>query len=88
MKYPPREGDLPRDELLKKAAQETGPHGHWPGATVMFKFTCEHCGERCMFQQDNTLFEYGECHACGKSTKVEFGGFSIHYVLGKERHEN
>lgn len=52
-----------------------------------FKFTCEHCGERCTFQEPNKLYEYGECHECGKSTKVEVGGFSLHYKFGEARQQ-
>ena len=79
MKYPPREGDLPREELVKAAERETGPDGQWPGATVVFKFTCEHCGERCLLQVENTLFEKGECCVCGKETEIKFGGFLVHW---------
>lgn len=80
MKYPPREGDLPRDELMKRAQIVVDESN---GKTdVMFKFTCEHCGERCMFQKPNVLYENGECHKCGKSTKVEFGGFSLWTKFG------
>jgi hypothetical protein len=82
VKHPPREGDLPREELVKLAEYAIGPKGQWPGATLMFKFTCEHCGERCTLQESNTLYEEGECFACGKMTKIEFGGFMVHYVVG------
>lgn len=90
--FPPREGDLPREELLKAAQEQTGPHGQWPGGEVLFKFSCSHCGERCTFQEPNQLFENGECHVCGKSTKVEYGGFAIHFIInapntGKDKDE-
>lgn len=81
--YPPREGDLPREELMERAKEATTT-GPWPGADVLFKFTCEHCGERCTLQEPNVLYENGECFRCGKITKIEFGGFTIHMVLGKK----
>lgn len=86
--FPPREGDLPREELLKAAQEQTGTHGQWPGADILFKFTCSHCGERCTLQEPNQLFENGECFACGKSTKIEFGGFMVQFVLGKDNRAN
>jgi len=84
MKYPPREGDLSRLQLIAAAAMATGPGGLWPGADVLFKFTCEHCGERCTLQEPNVLYENGECFKCGNGTKIEFGGFTIHMVLFKD----
>jgi ribosomal protein S27E len=80
-KYPPRDGDLPREELMKLAAKETGPHGTWPGADVFFKVTCPYCGERCTMDK-NELFENVECFACGKTSPVEYGGFSVMFTLG------
>lgn len=87
MIYPPREGDLPRDELVKVANRETGPHGQWPGATVNFKYTCPHCGTRCTLQEDNTLYEEGECFQCGRKSKIEYGGFMIHYTINKKAND-
>lgn len=84
MKYPPREGDLPREELMKRAAEVTADDGTWPGANILFKFTCEHCGERCTLVEPNVLYENGECHKCGKTTKIDYGGFTIHMVIGKK----
>lgn len=81
MKHPPREGDLPREVLMERAKEATAPNGPWPGGDVLFKYTCEHCGERCTLQEPNMLYEYGECFKCGKSTKIEVGGFSIHFVV-------
>ena len=86
MIHPPREGDLPREELLKAAVYATSSKGPWPGADILFKFTCIHCGERCTMQETNQLFEKGECFACGKETEIKFGGFAIHYVVGGENH--
>lgn len=83
MKYPPREGDLPREELMARAAEVTGPDGPWPGADILWKFTCEHCGERCTLQEPNVLYENGECFKCGKTTEIKVGGFTVHMVLKK-----
>lgn len=82
MKHPPREGDLPREELVKAAEKALGPGGIYEGATLCFKFTCEHCGERCILDEPNKLYEYGECCTCGKKTKIEYGGFMVHWVMG------
>ena len=79
MSYPPRKGDLNREELVKAAQYATSSKGPWPGATVLWKFTCPHCGERCTMDE---LFENAECFACGKTSPVEYGGFSIMYTVG------
>lgn len=87
--HPPREGDLPRDELQRRAqlALDEWSSG---GADVdiLFKFTCVWCGERCTLQEPNKLYENGECFACGKSTPIKWGGFSIHAKLNPVRDEN
>src|SRR5947208_1909086 len=43
-RHPPREGDLPRAEIVALAQRTVDRN---PGAEVHFKFTCEACGERC-----------------------------------------
>ena len=40
------------------------------GATVYFRFTCEHCGSRQTFDTRNTLYETGKCEECGKITDL------------------
>ena len=76
-KFRPRKGDLPVKELFDKACKlvqedlKNGVH-----TDIVFKFTCEHCGERCAFEMANTLYGFGECCSCGRETKVEYGGFS------------
>lgn len=78
--FPPRQGDLPREELIKQAEQAVS---QWPGKVqVLFKFTCPYCGERCTLQEPNVLYENGECFSCGKTSPIEFGGFSIMSKLG------
>jgi hypothetical protein len=69
---PPK--DLPRDELMLAADEALR---RYPGSVVHFKFTCEHCGERCMLSDENTLWEDGECHKCGKLTPITQGGFML-----------
>ena len=88
MKHPPREGDLPREELI--AAADKVVEDSYVPVDVMFKFSCEHCGERCTFQEPNMLYENGECHKCGQMTKVEFGGYALHfkYHQAKEQRRN
>ena len=75
MKFPPREGDLSREDLIEAADEAVARHTC--AVDVNFKFTCEHCGSRCMFQEPNRLYEEGECHSCEKITKVEYGGFML-----------
>jgi hypothetical protein len=60
----------------------------YPGAIVHFKFTCAHCGERCMLQEPNRLYEKGICHKCGKETVIERGGFALIYSGSVATKEN
>jgi len=64
--------DLPRDELMQLADDALK---RYPGATIHFKFTCEHCGHRCMLS--DTLWENGECDECGQTSPITQGGFSL-----------
>lgn len=84
-KFPPRAGDLDRYELMRRAnlAIKDSP----VPVDAYFKFTCEHCGERCTFQEPNMLYENGECHKCGKTTPFRVGGFSLHYKFGLARQQ-
>lgn len=88
MKHPPRQGDLPVAELVKNA--ETIVRESRVPVDVLFKFTCEHCGERCTFQEPNKLYEKGECAACGKETVVTVAGYSLlfHYHKIQEQKDN
>jgi hypothetical protein len=76
-KFPPREGDLPVATLIRRAQDKiwadkrNGMYTH-----VLFKFTCENCGQRCTLEEPNTIFEEGECFECKHKTKIEFGGYS------------
>lgn len=79
-KFPPRKGDLPRDELAKKAYQAIAD---WGGnVEVHFKFTCPECGFRCTLQEPNKLYENGECCNCGKTSPIDVGGFMLHAKFG------
>ena len=66
--------DLPREELALLADKALRSGGR---SKVYFKFTCRHCGTRCTFAEANTLFEQGECSACGKMSPVDEGGFMM-----------
>ncbi len=67
--------DLPREELL---AHANATLARLPaGAKVYFKFTCENCGERVLFQEPNILYEEGECCRCGHLTKILAGGYLL-----------
>lgn len=77
-KYPPRGGDLPREELMRRA--EAAMHEGFLGYKVdeiLFKFTCPECGERCTLQEPNVLRENGECYKCGTVSPIEVGGFTL-----------
>ena len=76
-KFPPREGDIPVEELSVRAtAKILLDHDCGITTDIYFKFTCENCGERCAFAEPNRLYEFGECHKCGHQTKVVVGGFT------------
>jgi len=76
-KIPPREGDLPVAELIRRAAAEILlDKKHGIDTSVHFKFTCENCGERCTLEEPNAIYEEGECHKCGHKTKIVVGGYS------------
>ncbi len=70
--------DLPRQELLQAAQNILDD---CPGSCVHFKFTCDHCGERCTFETPNVLYQMGECVKCGKTTVVRRGGFLLEISL-------
>jgi hypothetical protein len=72
--------DLPRDELMA-LAEVTLKELNNPNAQVHFKFTCANCGERCIFDKPNTLYETGECCECGHTTTVNEGGFMLDVKL-------
>ena len=71
---PPR--DLPRHELMKLADEAIK---RYPGSYVHFKFTCQNCGERCLLQEKNKLYEKGICHKCEQETVIDRGGFALFY---------
>lgn len=76
-KHPPREGDLPIDLLVRNAARvRERDHERGIETDILFKFTCEHCGERCTLEKPNTMFEKGECFKCGKETVLQYGGYT------------
>lgn len=74
---PPREfKDIPIAEAVPKAQQFLDQ-----GMTIFFKFTCDQCGERCIFQEANTLYEKGECSSCGYETVIEKVGFMVTFTI-------
>lgn len=84
-KFPPREGDLTREELVKRANKAIADHNCH--VDVLFKFTCPECGERCTLQEPNVLYENGECCSCGAVSPIQYGGFTLHMILNKPPHE-
>ena len=84
--YPLAAGDLPRDEVLKEAAQAIQDNGGSPRATVYFFFTCPGCGERCTFDPPTQLFSGGTCAHCGTAAAIEFARFALQIRAGYDRH--
>ena len=74
--------DLPREDIIAMADRVVAGNST---ASVYFKFTCAHCGNRCTFQEANTLFERGECDSCGKETVVDKAGFMLVFQMGGKR---
>ena len=74
--HEPLKGDLPRKVLIESATTARIDYGV-DICNVFFKFTCSHCGHRCMFQEPNKLYESGECSECGKATEVQYGGYML-----------
>jgi hypothetical protein len=71
--------DLPREELMQLAAETLSRLiAQHQAAEVFFKFTCAHCGERCMLSEPNRLYETGICCVCGNETTIDKGGFTLH----------
>jgi len=71
-KYPPRQGDLPKEELIERARTYQAEMQ----CDIHFKYTCEACGERCTLEEPNTLYEKGECQ-CGHIMPITHGGFML-----------
>lgn len=52
-------------------------------AYVHFKYTCEKCGTRNVFQEPNVIYERGECVECGHETVIVEGGYTL-FLKGKK----
>lgn len=82
--YPPRAGDLTREEIRQKAEELIQK-----GGTIYFKFTCSQCGERCTASEPNTMYPQYECHACGlEQTPQRFGLLLVYAVLPTGEHKS
>lgn len=69
--------DYSREEICRMADAAIRKYGGPDRAKVFFKFTCSHCGARCMFAEPNKLFEQGECGECHQTTIVREAGFAL-----------
>lgn len=70
--------DKPVEELLEMAdsiIEEYSKKGQ--EAKVYFKFTCAHCGNRCTFEEPNTMYVSGHCDRCEKITQIKEAGFLL-----------
>ena len=67
------------DEIVEMAAPLVES-----GAEVHFKWTCENCGERPLFQEPNTIYHAGECCECGHVTDpIRSYGLMVAFTIGK-----
>ena len=73
--------DYPRDVIMQKAHNAIRGMGGPQYCKVFFKFTCIQCGTRCTFDEPNSLFERGECAACGFDQPVEKAGFRLEAMI-------
>jgi len=80
MTYPPREGDLTRDEILKMATDLINK-----GIDVWFKFTCPTCGFRCTASTKNTLSPEYECFECKTIHEPQRFGLLIAIEMGSTK---
>src|SRR5262245_43358154 len=69
----PRPGDLSRGELVRQCNARL--HEGW---SVLFEFTCAHCGQRCTLHNPNILWDSGFCSRCGQETEIDCGGYTLH----------
>lgn len=55
------------------------------GMTILWKWTCSHCGERVTSEQENDLYAYYIHEDCGHDTKTVHGdlGFAVMFSVGK-----
>ena len=54
------------------------------GLICHFKFSCTTCGERCTLQESNTLYERGECFACGEETDLKDPRADLGFLVIRE----
>lgn len=80
MPYPPREGDLPFEEIVEMAGKILVD-----GGTFWVKFTCVHCGSRQICGTANSFFTGGySCEACGETTHPQAYGLAVAWAVRVE----
>ena len=72
--------DLPIPEAIQQAEDLKAQ-----GLIVIFKFTCQHCGQRLFFDEPFTIYAEASCDKCGKITKVKKVGYAVVGILGAPR---
>lgn len=87
-KFPPRQGDLPLDDLVALAEKTIKDAGGKDNCIIYFKFTCAYCGARIQFSEPYTCYRKGECADCGKVTDVEVGGLVAHFPMRRPNVKN
>ena len=70
--------DLPFYKIAEQAEQLIEA-----GASIYFKFTCQHCGARQTFDEVNKLFTSGSCEECGEVTSLVENGCGYMVVFSR-----
>jgi len=73
--YPVEELRAGAEAALNEMIESGAPDPH-----VYFKATCPSCGERCMFQEPDTIFEEMECGECGTLFPFTKGNYMLSSV--------
>lgn len=74
--------DYPVEQLVAGAAEAINEMiaAGAPDPHVYFKATCPTCGERCMFQEPDTVYEEMECAECGTLFPFVRGNYMLSSV--------
>ena len=52
------------------------------GATILQKWTCEHCNSRQTMSEENTFFTFGKCEECNGITDIQTRGCGFALIIG------
>lgn len=71
--------DIPIPEAIQQAEDLKTQ-----GFTVIFKFTCAHCGARLFFDKPFVIYKTATCDKCRKITDVKKVGYAVVKILVRE----